>query len=495
MRRLLFAFLAILLGFLTALAWYAYDRGLTRRWRDFLVSQFTAKGFEVSFKRVTLNPFRGLIGEEVRVYDAHNHHRVIAIVDEVLLGVNYASAARRKNFLDSVVLRDARVSLPLDPGDPHSETVNIDHLNARLFFPEKQIYVSHAEAEINGVVVTATGRLINPPGWNSAVAGEWSPGAVFAPMAAALKQLRYEDERPRLSIEFSGDLTRPQRIAAQVRLHASDVRRKRYRIDEVDLAANCRAGIAEIEQLDVADSRGELHACGSYNLLTGQFFGRVQSTLDLQALDKAFGPFPILNDFVLRDPPKIDLQARGATGAPGAYVISGKLEATHVLRGSEDYRRVAADVLVENDRWAVRNLQIEHRSGSILGDLMQTPDEIRGRMRGSIDPSALAFLVTGKPAEWLAQLRCNEPASFSLELKGSAATLEQCTASGEIQFSQATFAGHPVSGRSSALFTNGVLTLNPFPPDGRAWKTAFDLHRNEIRTERPEDEPKEGDEP
>ena len=46
---------------------------------------------EASVRRLTLDPFRGLIARDVRIYDYKKRERTLAVVSEVALDVNYAA--------------------------------------------------------------------------------------------------------------------------------------------------------------------------------------------------------------------------------------------------------------------------------------------------------------------------------------------------------------------------------------------------------------------
>lgn len=403
MRRLLFALLAVVLGFLTALAWYGYDRGLTKKWRNYLVNQFRKEGIEVSLHRLTLDPLRGLVGEEVKLYDAKDKRHVLAVIDRIMLGVNYANAIRGRTFLDSIDLRDAHLTFPLDPADPEGESVTISHLNARLLLPPGQIYLSRAEAEIYGLRVLAFGRLVNPQDFRFQRDAHESPGAVLARVVEELKGLHFEGPHPVLSIQFSGDLAHPEEIFADARLHATDIRRKKYQIQRLDVTAGCQGGIAELKQFDAADLRGEFHACGTYELASHQVALRVQSSLDLQELNHTFHFTGDLGDFFFPDPPQVDCTLQGTLQSAPRLRAFGHLALGNFTFKSEPFTSLAADASWDGEAWSVRDLHLTHRSGELSGDAVQTSGDFRAKLQGKINPKALLPLLSGNGTEWLSQ--------------------------------------------------------------------------------------------
>ncbi|MGH8093045.1 MAG: hypothetical protein ACREIF_06185, partial [Chthoniobacterales bacterium] len=71
--RLLLTFLRLtiilVLGGMTAGGWYLAKKGFSRNWREKVVDELHKRGVEASVRRLTLDPFRGLIARDVRIYD------------------------------------------------------------------------------------------------------------------------------------------------------------------------------------------------------------------------------------------------------------------------------------------------------------------------------------------------------------------------------------------------------------------------------------------
>ena len=59
----------LVLGGLVAGGWYVAKKGFSRNWRNKVVEELHKRGVEVSVRRLTLDPFRGLIARDVRIYD------------------------------------------------------------------------------------------------------------------------------------------------------------------------------------------------------------------------------------------------------------------------------------------------------------------------------------------------------------------------------------------------------------------------------------------
>ena len=75
MRRVLLTLLALFLAVLGTGIWYAAEKGFTSKWRRYVTEEFRKRGVEVTLKKLMLDPWRGLVAKEVRVFDARDRRR------------------------------------------------------------------------------------------------------------------------------------------------------------------------------------------------------------------------------------------------------------------------------------------------------------------------------------------------------------------------------------------------------------------------------------
>jgi len=90
-RTVLRLAIVFLLGGLAAGGWYLAKKGFSRNWRKKVVEELHKRGVEASVRRVTLDPFRGLIARDVRIYDYKRREKTFAVVSEISLDINYAA--------------------------------------------------------------------------------------------------------------------------------------------------------------------------------------------------------------------------------------------------------------------------------------------------------------------------------------------------------------------------------------------------------------------
>ena len=115
---------------------------------------------EASVRRLTLDPFRGLIARDVRIYDYKKREKTLALVSEISLDINYAALFHRQPFLNALDIRNGDLTIPLPPIEGKVSKAELKHFRAHVYFPPERIEVSQAEGVFGGVRISASGQLI-----------------------------------------------------------------------------------------------------------------------------------------------------------------------------------------------------------------------------------------------------------------------------------------------------------------------------------------------
>ncbi len=139
--------------------YYLARRGFGREWRYRVVEELHKRGVEADIGRLTLDPFRGLIARNVRIFDYKNRDKTLALINEVSLDINYAALIHRQPFLNALDVRDAQITLPLKTADGKTDKAHLVNFRAHVYFPPEQIYVSQAEGIFCGIRISVTGQL------------------------------------------------------------------------------------------------------------------------------------------------------------------------------------------------------------------------------------------------------------------------------------------------------------------------------------------------
>jgi len=139
---------------------YLAKKGFGRQWRSRVVKELHKRGVEASVGRLTLDPFRGLVAKNVRIFDYKNRENTLALISEISLDINYAALIHHEPFLNAIDVRNAQITLPLKGAAGRIDKAQLNNFRAHVYFPPEQIYVSQAEGIFCGVGISATGQLI-----------------------------------------------------------------------------------------------------------------------------------------------------------------------------------------------------------------------------------------------------------------------------------------------------------------------------------------------
>jgi hypothetical protein len=468
LRRLMLLAALLILGFLTWGGYYVCNRGFSRHWRVRVSEEFRRRGLDLFVHRLTLDPIQGLVAREVEIYDANDPNRVMATIDRVALDINLTNLLHSRPFLDAVDLRNADLSLPLNPNDPQSERVKVSHLNARVIFPPHEWYVSQAEATMYGVQVSARGRLQNPEAFQPGETEEQRSGGTGRPQMALnflkqLETLRYAAESPRVEINFGGDLADLNTLYADATVWGQDIRRGGGALTQVYAALALREKVIELKQCNVSDLHGEMDVSGSYDLDDGKVAMQLRSTLGpggLLELMKISNP---LEDWSFGGPPEIEITGSGTvrTVRNGPAQLDGQVMG-HLGLGKfgvkdTDFTGAGADFSWDGKRWYVRNGWIANRTGSARVRALSLPGSFRAQIESEINPNSLWGLVSGPAGDGLRDWDFQEAPKVAATVTGTSFDPGSWKTEGSVQLGRTRMRGVPMNWAYSNFEVKGML--------------------------------------
>jgi len=440
LRRILQALLFLLCAFTLWAAWYGAKRGLTRSWRERVFAEFRAQGIEITFNKLTADPFHGFVAREVSIFDANDHQRILATIDRLTLNIDWSRLIKKRPFVSALELRNARLSLPLDRRNPESKRVEITHLQARLLMPEKQVRLVHAEARLLGFKLRAEGWISNPsspPDSTSDQPLSWLSTA--EQVIQELQAIQWRGEMPLVRLQFSGDMSDPNSFSANVHIDADEFTIRDYPMDSFALYAVWRDGALDVQELAFEDKSGSLHAVGRV-MPGGAFEARVESTLDPCKLSIALGHGVSAEMLEFPHRPLIRAHIEGDMDSGAAPRITGSAEAADFSWKGERFQSLKAVASWEGDKWSVRELALHHKSGFLKGDVLLSPGNFQFKVTSTLPLFVLSLALpeqsADSPIHWL---QSTEPLNIQLEAQGPSPELTACTAWGKVQVKQGTF--------------------------------------------------------
>src|SRR5947208_975790 len=448
--------------------YYLARRGFGREWRYRVVEELHKRGVEADIGRLTLDPFRGLIARNVRIFDYKNRENTLARISEVSLDINYAALIHRQPFLNALDVRDAQITLPLKTEGGNADKVQLTNFRAHVYFPPEQIYVSQAEGILCGIRISATGQLIKREDYQPSPAispEEWQRRLSIAQRVLnELNKFRFPEALPSLQLKFSGDVAQIEKARVEATLHGDRVQRASYELRDLSAAAEWNDQHLNISHCEWSDGKGNFAGRADWNRETNRANLQARSSLDLKGFLDVFGLGEPLAGIEFRSPPLVEISGSLGFG-PNRFrpdVIG------HAAFGQFSYKTIpfsdlAADFSWDGERTFIRDLRVRHKTGQLRADLLDAPADFRLNVESTISPDALRALLPREPNEFLRHWEWRRSRAIRLGVRGSDRDPENWQGDGTVVLERSRFRGTWMnSGNTRIHFADGALTCEDF---------------------------------
>ena len=398
-RRIFTLFCVILLVSGIWGAVWARKNGFSKSWRLRIEQEVAKRGYYVELGKLTLGPLRGLVAEDVRFFQTNKKNEEIAFVDDVYLDIDFSNVLNNKQLsIRTLDIQDAKVSLPLDPGNPESKVkLRMTNLSGRVVVTESQIEVVRAFAEIEGIEISMVGSLFRPENEPGLVPTKKKSGeqqrVELQKIADRRQQIRrllrelkrvefLTNEVPRLEVKFRSELLDINQMRATARFTARDFRLGNYTVEalDVNLEYDGERDRAVLKELKLQDTKGDLVLNGEWKQETNQVTFGLNSTADFKALSSQFYTGSELDEVVFFSPPTI--QAEGTLlldelqrfDRPEYWLpveMTGKFRCDRLVsKGGNVFDSFEFDFSASANRIYIRNARLAHKSGIAQANVM-----------------------------------------------------------------------------------------------------------------------------
>ncbi len=531
--------LLALLGGLLWSGWYVYNRGFTRKWRAQLAAELRRRGLDFSARRLTLNPFEGLTAENVRIYLLDEQHTQLIYVDKVAVDIDLVAFIRHKPFLNSLDLRGARLTLPVDMASPQgARKLKLRRLSAKIDFLPDEVRVSQADGEFYGLQLSASGSLLHPQSFSTGTGTASEEEAArrrqwVRNFIDELEKIEPEHAPPRLEVRFQGDLAQPGSLRASALLQGESLRRGSCRVARLLARMDYSAGAFHLQQGELADDHGSLAAQGDFNPDTAEAHFQVQSSLDLLTFAREFLDPKLFADLRLYDTPRLQLEGRTRFGTgpaarrsanpgsriaattataaplavqtasnepaapppPPALQLTGRLALGRFAYRDFEFERAETEFSWSGERWYMRGLRVVRPGGgnnavpqTLTADALSEPGACRLRLTSTFDPVPFLALLPAREQALLNRLEFHDPPRIDLTAAGpsftDAATLH---AEGKVALGRTRYRGTGINSlKMDVAFADGVLSarhVNLERDEGTATGdlVTYNLAKHEMR--------------
>src|SRR5882724_2891858 len=291
--------------------WYLAKRGFGRQWRYRVVEELHKRGVEASIGRLTLDPFRGLIAQNVRIFDYKNREKTLALISEVSLDINYAALIHHEPFLNALDVRDAQITLPLRAANGKTDNAQLNNFRAHVYFPPEQIYVSQAEGIFCGIRISATGQLIKRRDYKPSPPipeDEWRKRLSIAQRVVnELQKFSFPAAPPSLQVKFAGDIADIENARVEATLRGDRLQRGNYEIRNLSALAEWNHQHLDVTHCEWGDGMGGFAGRAEWDRQSNSANFQVRSSLDLKAFLDALNLGGPLADLTFNSPPLVEI--------------------------------------------------------------------------------------------------------------------------------------------------------------------------------------------
>src|SRR5213595_1317900 len=458
----------LILGAMAAGGWYLARKGFGRKWRGLVVEELHKHGVEASVRRLTLDPFRGLIAQDVRIYDYKNRENTIAEISRISLDVNYAALLQRQAFLNAIDIRNPKSPFPFPEGPtPKPPTAQFKNLHAPFYFPPEQIYVSQADGIFCDIRISATGQLIKRNDYKPSkevTPEEWQTRLVILQrLVNELKQFKFS-EPPHLQIKFSGDVAQLENARVEGTLQTGPWQRGNYQAQKLTMTGEFADQTLSLGQCELRDALGGFSASAIWRRPADELQFQARSSLNLRALLESFGLSRLVSDITFLAPPHFEVSgtAKLGEGQPRWQAIGHAVLDRFAFKGIP-FLSANAEFSWDGERTMVRDIHVRHQSGELVGRLLDAPNDFRLDLSSTIDPNALRTLAPVDMRDFVNDWDWPHVANLQLVIRGSSAAPARWKGDGILQLQRGRFRTIGFNSASANVhFGDGAVTYENF---------------------------------
>jgi hypothetical protein len=470
--------------------WYLAHQGFGRKWRQLVVDELHKRGVEASVAHLTVNPFRGLVAQDVRIYDYKHRENTVALITEVSLDINYAALFHHQPFLNALDIRDAQLTLPMSGLKGKTGEAQLTKFRAHIYFPPEQIYVAQAQGIFCGVRVSANGQLIkrlNTPPSSPLSEEEWQKRlAMLQRLINELQKFSFASQ-PSLQVKFSGDLAEMENAHIEATLRADKVRRDKYELRDLSASAEFNNQLLSLTRCQWSDAAGMFSAGGSWSRQGNVAKFQARSNIDLKGFLDSFGVGQFLADVRFAAPPVLAAsgEADFRAGVPRFKVI-GNVSAPSFTYRSVAFTQLNANFSWDGERTLVRDIHVQNQGGQLSAELLDAPEDFRLDIDSTINPVALRAFVSPDLQEFLGEWEWPRPPGVHLAIRGRDHKPESWKGDGTIALERARFRGAWLNSASARVrFGDGAVTydnLKVTRSEGSgSGAFTYDFRKHEVR--------------
>jgi hypothetical protein len=459
------AVLFVLFIVLPAAIIYLREVGIGFGLRERIASALSGDGFRTEIGRLSIDPFNGLVANNVEVRETAGDARNLAHIERVVVSASFSNLLAGRVSIDHLQLHETDVSIPVGT-NPDAPRLNVRGVSAELFIVADQMTISSLEGQVEGVKVALSGSLQNIRAFQLQHPSDRKQPQRHELLAKAietLSTLKFPGVPPELRVKINGDLANLDTLqVSPISLRSGPIISPKWRLDGVEADGDYEKQVLNIKRLRVRVSDGMLN-------LTAQWKGGIlnfelSSTLKPESFSRLIPEDSPLEELKFAAAPRLEATGQLTHSAsPLQYDVRGAIQIGKFSFRGMDFDSFATDFAASNGKIFLQEAKLLAAGGQISGNLLLAPQDFRFRVSNTIAPTAFAPLLGKKERETLKLMDFRDAPYLQLDLRGPKPDLAVLSGTGFLRLGRTSMRGYPLDwGQSKIEIADKAITCRDF---------------------------------
>ena len=426
LRSLVFVLIAAAIPAAGITLWWANRTGLPASWRAVIEREAGRQGLHMKIGALSYLPLRGVAASKVHIFADAERRQEISKVERVLLDFDKTKLARGIVHINKIELRDATLSMPVDPEAPEAGTLEVTGAHGTLLMPGgRRFEIREARGLVAGIQLSLNARLTGKQGAgvpSETPAQTGKRRRLLAQVIDEINRWRFDAAAPpQLRIFLEADAANSDSLTSRISLNARNIEKNGHQLDEISLEAEMTGDLLTVTRAHASDSRGTLDGRLDYDISDREGRFDVDTTLEIS---------PLLNAWFGVPPPREILIGGGQTlEAAGSFQIGDdhkpRLQMTgHVCAESVMLRGVLLDSVESAFAWRdgelfLRDMLLTREDGQATGKALIQWPLVRLALHSTLPAAVYKPLFARQPLERVINdFEARENARFDIRLEG-----------------------------------------------------------------------------
>jgi AsmA-like C-terminal region len=458
------AFLFVLFVCVPAGIIYLREVGIGYEWKERVEAALGGNGFRTEIGKLTVDPFKGLVAENVVVRDT-TEERDVARIEHVVVSINLADSLAGRVTIDQVELDETDVSIPLGK-EPDSPRLEVDGVSAELSLLGDQLRISSLEGRVQGIRVVLSGLLRNPRAFHLDQKTAQEPlekrNELFSQIVETLSSLKFPGQQPEVRVKIHGDLADFSTLQiSPILLRSGPIIAPNWRAEGVDAEADYENRILSIKRFKLRGREGALNLTAQWQNNVLDF--EASSTLMLEPFARLF-PKDSLKDFKFASTPQLDAAGQIVhASSPSQYNVTGSMQLGKFSFRGMDFDAFSTDFAASNGKIFLRDTKLRAAGGEIGASVLFAPEDFRVQLSNTIAPTAFAPLLGKKEREAMKLITFRDAPYLQLDLRGPKPDFAALTGTGFLRLGRTSMRGSALDwGQSKLEIADSAITYRDF---------------------------------